>query len=74
MVTAVLVAVAASTLVVLVVMLVSLSRQVVRLAGAVADFQQQVQPILEEIRRESERAGGRMEGLQPGRAGRRVTG
>lgn len=63
MVVAIAIVVGAAGLVVLVVMLVSLVRQSMRLAGTIADFERAVRPILEEIRADSERAQSRMERL-----------
>ncbi|HET6770750.1 MAG TPA: hypothetical protein VFH75_03820 [Actinomycetota bacterium] len=63
MVVAIAIVVGAAGLVVLVVMLISLVRQSMRLAGAMADFERAVRPILEEIRADSERAQSRLEHL-----------
>ena len=60
---AVAIIVGAAGLVVLVVLLISLVRQSMRLAGAVTDFEQAVRPVLEEIRADSGRAQSRLNGL-----------
>ncbi|HZA27557.1 MAG TPA: hypothetical protein VE915_07945 [Actinomycetota bacterium] len=70
MVLAVAITVGAAGLVVLVVMLISLFRQSMRLAGAVTDFQRAVGPVLEEIRAESGRAQSRLARLSERRTPR----
>ena len=46
----------AATLVILVVLVISLFRQVRRLSGALKDFSSEVTPALEDIQREGDRA------------------
>ena len=58
------IAVALGTLAVLVVAAVSLVRQARRMAESVARFRDEVEPILREIRHDTERATERLEGLQ----------
>ena len=68
MVVALALIVGAAGLVVLVVMFVSLARQATRLAGALADFERAVRPVLDEIRTDSTRAQTRMERMQERRS------
>jgi hypothetical protein len=63
MVVAVALIVGAAGLVVLVVMLVSLVRQTMRVAGAVSEFERAVRPVLEEISADSARSQARMQGF-----------
>jgi predicted PurR-regulated permease PerM len=57
-----------ATLGILVVMMVSLVRQVTRLAGALKEFQEELTPVVEQIRRDADRAGIRLERLSGQRA------
>jgi hypothetical protein len=61
--------VGAAGLVVLVVMLISLVRQSLRVAGAVTEFERAVRPVLEEIRADSGRAQSRLDRLSKRRPG-----
>jgi F0F1-type ATP synthase membrane subunit b/b' len=51
-----LISVASATLVILVVLVISLFRQVGRLSGALRDFSAEVTPALQDIQREGDRA------------------
>jgi F0F1-type ATP synthase membrane subunit b/b' len=75
----------AATLVIMVVMVISLFRQVRRLSGALQDFSNDVTPALEDIQREGDRAQvlaerieqrqrQRQEEQEEGRGGRRGRG
>lgn len=68
MAVAIAIIVGAAGLVVLVVLLITLVRQSMRLAGAVRDFDQSVRPVLEEIRADSGRAQSRLNGLSERRS------
>jgi len=59
---------AVATLGILLVMVVSLIRQVGRLAAALVAFQGELKPVLEEIRRDADRAGSRLQSLSERRA------
>jgi hypothetical protein len=63
MVVAVAIIVGAAGLAVLVVMLISLLRQTIRVAGAVSEFERAVRPVLEEIRADSDRAQSRVQAM-----------
>ncbi|HYH27727.1 MAG TPA: hypothetical protein VEA19_03000 [Actinomycetota bacterium] len=58
------VTVAATTLVLLVVLVIALVRQVTRLAETLGGFRDELQPVVEGIRRDSERTQERLEALQ----------
>lgn len=64
MVIPVFITVGAATLLILVALVVSLVRQIAGLAGALAQFQEELQPILEDIQRDADRAGLRMQSLR----------
>ncbi|HEX9891218.1 MAG TPA: hypothetical protein VGB28_04085 [Actinomycetota bacterium] len=53
----------AATLGILVVMVVALIRQVGRLAGTLSAFQRDLQPVLEGLRRDADRAGERLRSI-----------
>ena len=59
------IAVALATLLVLVVAAVSLARQARRMAETVARFRDEVDPVLREIRQDTERATERLERFRP---------
>lgn len=63
MVVAIAIIVGAAGLVVLTVMLISLARQTIRLAGAVGDFERAVRPVLDEIQSDAARAQSRVDRL-----------
>jgi predicted PurR-regulated permease PerM len=63
MVIAVVVSLAAAGLVVLIVMVVSLARQTVRLAGAIREYERATQPVLEEIRNATRHAESQLHGI-----------
>lgn len=63
MVVAIAIIVGAAGLVVLTVMLISLARQTIRLAGAVGDFERAVGPVLDEIQSDAARAQSRVDRL-----------
>lgn len=71
MVVAIAIIVGAAGLVVLTVMLISLARQTIRLAGAVGDFERAVRPVLDEIQSGAARAQSRADRLSE--RGRRPT-
>jgi len=73
MVVAIAIIVAAAGLVVLVVMLISLGRQTIRLAGAVGDFERAVRPVLDEIQSDAARAQSRVDRLSERRSRRSAT-
>ena len=54
---------AAATLGVMIVLVVSLIRQVGRLAATLMSFQKELQPVLEGLRRDSDRAGQRLRSI-----------
>lgn len=58
------IAVAIATLLVLVVAAVSLARQTKRVAGSIAAFQEELEPLLREIQRDTDRASRRLARLQ----------
>lgn len=58
------IAVAIATLLVLVVAAVSLARQTKRVVGSIAAFQEELEPLLREIQRDTDRAGRRLARLQ----------
>jgi uncharacterized protein YoxC len=68
-------AVGSAAFIVLAVVVISLVRQVARLSSSLAETNQALRPILEEIRREADRAGTRLQKLgdreDAGRVGRR---
>jgi cell division protein FtsL len=63
MVVAVAVSLVAAGLVVLIVMIVSLARQTVRVAGAITDLERQAQPVLKEIRDATRHAESQLHGI-----------
>jgi len=73
MVVAIAIIVAAAGLVVLAVMLISLGRQTIRLAGAVGDFERAVRPVLDEIQSDAARAQSRVDRLSERRSRRSAT-
>ncbi len=58
------VALAGASLVVLVVAVISLARQTTRLASSLAEFQGEMQPILDAIRGDADRAASHLERLR----------
>ncbi len=70
MVVAVAVSLAAAGLVVLIVMVVSLVRQTVRVAGALTEFERATQPVLEEIRNATRHAESQLHGISKRQARR----
>lgn len=74
MVVAIAIIVAAAGLVVLAVMLISLGRQTLRLAGAVGDFERAVRPVLDEIQGDAARAQLRVDRLSERRQRRAAAG
>lgn len=73
MVVAIAIIVAAAGLVVLAVMLISLGRQTIRLAGAVGDFERAARPVLDEIQSDAARAQSRVDRLSERRSRRSAT-
>lgn len=73
MVVAIAIVVAVAGLGVLIVMLISLTRQTLRLAGAMAEFEQAVRPVMDEIRADADRAQSRMGRLSERRPQRSAT-
>lgn len=63
------VAIALATLVVMVVAAISLVRQARRMAESIARFRDELEPVLREIREDTERATERLERLQRSRGG-----
>lgn len=68
MVLAVSIIVGAAGLVILVVLLISLARQLGRLTRSVTDFERAVRPVLEEIRTDSVRAQSRLNAISERRS------
>lgn len=68
MVVAVSIIVGAAGLVILVVLLISLARQLGRLTRSVTDFERAVRPVLEEIRTDSVRAQSRLNAISERRS------
>jgi predicted Holliday junction resolvase-like endonuclease len=64
------VAIAAATIVVLVVAAVSLAKQAARLSSTLVEFERDTRPIVEELKRDAERAAKRAEETR--RAGERL--
>lgn len=58
------IAVATASLLVLVVAVISLARQMRRVVASIADFQQELEPILREIQTDADRATQRLVRLQ----------
>lgn len=52
-----------ATLGILLVLVVSLIRQVSRLAGTLSTFQRELQPVLESLRRDADQAGERIRSI-----------
>ncbi|MGH2740613.1 MAG: hypothetical protein ACRDH6_09060 [Actinomycetota bacterium] len=67
MAVAVAISISATTLVILVVLIVGLARQVGRLSLSIAEMNQAIRPVLESIRDETERASTRLERLTEGK-------
>ena len=63
MLIAVAIALSVATIGILVVLVISLARQVAALAGSLREFQEEVQPVLERIRTDAEQAQGRLQRL-----------
>ena len=74
MVVTIAIIVGAAGLVVLTVMLISLGRQTIRLAGAVGDFERAVRPVLDEIQSDAARAQLRVDRLSQRRSRRSAAG
>jgi predicted PurR-regulated permease PerM len=58
-----------ATLGILVVLVMSLVRQVAGLAASLGEFQRELQPVLEQIRRDADRAGVRLRDISERRTG-----
>jgi ABC-type sulfate transport system permease subunit len=58
----------AATLGILLVLVISLIRQVARLAVTLGEFQREVTPVLEQIGRDADRAGTRLQAIAQRRA------